>query len=67
MATTADLTDRQLEAARLAAQGYTDAQIAAEMAISRSAVRQYMQTIKLKLGVAKKTQIASALAEEGLL
>jgi len=64
---TTELTKRQLQAARLAAQGYTDHQIALEMNISRSAVRQYIQTVKLKLGVSRKVQIASALAEEGLL
>jgi len=67
MPTMVELTRRQLQAARLAAKGYTYPQIAAEMNISTSGVRQHIAAVKTKLNVTRKAQIAVALHKEGLL
>ena len=67
MPMTAELTKRQLEVAKLAAAGWANPEIAAKLNLSESAVNQHIQTIKRKLGISRKTQIATALHEEGLL
>ena len=63
----AELTKRQLEVARLAAKGWANPEIAAKLNLSESAINQHIQTAKRKLGVSRKSQIAAALHEEGLL
>jgi len=67
MATTTPLTDRQLEAARLAAKGKTIYEISRGMEISVSMVRLHLDAAKAKLGVKRKAEIAAALHREGLL
>jgi DNA-binding CsgD family transcriptional regulator len=67
MAATTSLTDKQLEAARLAAMGKTQFEISQRMRISVSMVRQHLVAVKAKLGVTRQSEIAKALHEEGLL
>ncbi|GAA4590877.1 hypothetical protein GCM10023107_17910 [Actinoplanes octamycinicus] len=56
------LTARELEIARLVASGRTDREIAGELVISPRTVAAHVEHIRTKLGVTRRTQIASWLA-----
>lgn len=55
------LSRRELEVARLAAQDYTNAQIAEELYISVSTVKRHLATIFEKLEIHSRRQLKSAL------
>jgi predicted ATPase/DNA-binding CsgD family transcriptional regulator len=58
----ASLTPTELAAARLAATGITNPQIAAQLFIARSTVKMHLSNVYLKLGVANRTELARAVA-----
>lgn len=51
------LSRREIEVARLAAKGYTNAQIAEELYISIETVKRHMSTIFEKLGIDSRKQL----------
>ena len=51
------LSRREKEVARLAAKGYTNAQIAEELYISTEKVKRHMSTISEKLGIESRRQL----------
>ena len=51
------LSRREFEVARLAAKGYTNAQIAEELYISIETVKRHMSTIFEKLGIDSRKQL----------
>ena len=53
------LTVREFEVARLVADGFTNAEIAAELALSPKTVSAHVEHILAKLGVARRTEIAA--------
>ena len=57
------LTRRELEVARLASAGATDADIARRLAVSRRTVQKHLQRAYSKLGVANRTAAAAALRD----
>lgn len=61
------LTDRQLEAARLAAEGLTAKEIGQVMGVSPRTVKQHLTVVRHKLGVEKKRHLYKALKERDLL
>ncbi len=61
----AGLSPRQLEIARLAAQGLTNAQIATRLVLSDRTVEHHVAAAVGKLGVADRTGIAAALRAHG--
>jgi DNA-binding CsgD family transcriptional regulator len=58
------LTPTELEAARLAATGISNPQIAAQLFIARSTVKMHLSNVYLKLGVANRTELARTMAEK---
>ncbi|HEX5060983.1 MAG TPA: LuxR C-terminal-related transcriptional regulator [Kofleriaceae bacterium] len=52
------LTDRQNEAARLAARGYTNGEIAEELALSANTVKKHLKEVFERLGVSSRTELA---------
>ena len=58
----ASLTPTELAAARLAATGITNPQIATQLFIARSTVKMHLSNVYLKLGVANRTELARAVA-----
>lgn len=60
------LTARQLEVARLIAEGMTNDEIADRLAISPRTVKQTSDVIRLKLGVAHRRQIPQAMKVQGI-
>jgi predicted ATPase/DNA-binding CsgD family transcriptional regulator len=58
----ASLTPTEAAAARLAATGITNPQIAAQLFIARSTVKMHLSNVYLKLGVANRTELARAIA-----
>ena len=61
----ASLTPTEAAAARLAATGITNPQIAAQLFIARSTVKMHLSNVYLKLGVANRTELARAIAARG--
>ena len=57
----APLSRREKEVARLAAKGYTNAQIAEELYISTETVKRHMSTIFEKLGIESRKQLIGEL------
>ncbi|MDE3230014.1 MAG: response regulator transcription factor [Chloroflexota bacterium] len=66
-ATTERLTRRELDVLRLLAQGWTDAQIAAQLVISRRTVNHHVTAIYSKLGVTSRAAATRAALDGGLL
>jgi DNA-binding NarL/FixJ family response regulator len=62
-----DLTPRELEVLSLAAQGYTNPQIAEELILSPTTVKTHIQNILSKLGVSDRTQAAVYAVRHGLI
>ena len=58
----ASLTPTEAAAARLAATGITNPQIAAQLFIARSTVKMHLSNVYLKLGVGNRTELARAIA-----
>ncbi|MGH2357473.1 MAG: ATP-binding protein [Candidatus Limnocylindria bacterium] len=56
------LTAREYEVARLIATGLTNAEIAAELSVSRRTVSAHVEHVLAKLGAARRTEIASWVA-----
>lgn len=61
------LTQKQLNVLRLAANHYTNPQIAAQMQVSRNAVTGYFRRIFAALGVSSRHQAVEVARREGLL
>jgi DNA-binding NarL/FixJ family response regulator len=62
-----DLTKRQLEVLRLLAEGRSTAQIAAELGLSRTTVRNYIANLLTALGVHSRLQAVVAARKAGIL
>ncbi|MCL4871065.1 MAG: hypothetical protein KJ063_19070 [Anaerolineae bacterium] len=62
-----DLTPRELEILRLAAEGLTDPQIAEHLVLSKRTVSAHLHTIYSKLGVATRTAAARLALKHNLL
>jgi len=58
----ASLTPTELEAARLAATGISNPQIAAQLFMARSTVKMHLSSVYMKLGIANRTELARAIA-----
>ncbi len=65
--TEARLTDKQVEVARLVAQGYTNQQIAEAQGISYCRARNTVREVLARLGIKSRTQLAGIAAARGLL
>jgi DNA-binding NarL/FixJ family response regulator len=61
------LSARETEVLRLMATGKTNRQLAAELHLSLSSVKTYVQRVIGKLGVSDRTQASVRAAEMGLL
>lgn len=62
-----DLTDREIETLRLLATGLTNKAIAAEMNLSLNTVRNYVQSVLLKLNSHSKLEAVSTAVREGII
>lgn len=60
-------TEKQIQLGRLIARGLTYDEIAVELGVSASAVKQRTDRLRWVLGVEKKRQIPEAMRELGLL
>jgi non-specific serine/threonine protein kinase len=61
-----DLTERQLEVARLIGQGRTNREIANELVLSERTAEHHVENILTKLGFTSRTQVGIWAAEHGL-
>jgi DNA-binding NarL/FixJ family response regulator len=61
------LSPREVEVLRLVAQGHTNQQVAKELLLSTSTVKNHVQQILSKLGVSDRTQAAIMASKLGLL
>ena len=64
---TADLTEREMEALQLIAQGRTNAEIAAELCITERTVKAHVSNLLGKLHLSDRTQAAVYAWREGLM
>jgi DNA-binding NarL/FixJ family response regulator len=62
-----ELTPREVEVLRLIARGHTNQQIARELLLSTSTVKNHIQRVLTKLGVSDRTQAAVIAIQLGLL
>lgn len=62
-----DLSERELEILKLLANGYTNAEIADRLFLSRGTVRNYVSAVLAKLGVEDRTQAALIAMRHGLV
>lgn len=56
-----NLTPRQLQVAKLAADGHTVEEIAQEIRVSPSTARDHLDAVRRKLGVSRKREIGRSL------
>lgn len=63
----AELTERELDVARLVARGRTNAEIAGDLFISLGTVKSHLASIQSRLGARNRVEIAARLWESGLL
>lgn len=61
------LTPRELEVTKLVARGMSNAEIAAQLYVSRETAKTYVSRILLKLGLRDRTQLAVRAHEAGIL
>jgi len=58
-----ELTPREHEAARIAAAGHSNREVAAEMGVKESTVKQYLNRVYDKIGVLDRGQLIYVLKE----
>ncbi len=63
----AGLSEREAEVLRLLAEGLSDKQIAARLAIAESTARYHVTSIRNKLGADTRAQAVALAAQRGLL
>ena len=62
-----ELTPREVEVLRLLSEGHTNQQIARELLVSTSTVKNHIHQVLTKLGASDRTQAAVIATEMGLL
>ena len=62
-----DLTDREVEVLRIASEGRSNKEIAAELFLSVNTVRNHMQHVLNKLGAHSKLEATAIAARVGIL
>ncbi|NNG38735.1 response regulator transcription factor [Flexivirga sp. ID2601S] len=62
-----DLTERELDVARLVARGRTNTEIAADLVIALGTVKSHLTSIQTRLGVRNRVEIAARMWESGQL
>jgi two-component system NarL family response regulator len=62
-----DLTDREMEVLRLMAQGQSNKEIGAALAITEATVKAHVTAVLRKLGVSQRAQAIVAAAQRGLV
>ena len=62
-----DLSERELDVLKLLAQGFTNAEIAAQLYLTKGTVRNYVSAILAKLEVEDRTQAAILALKHGLV
>jgi len=60
------LTEREREVLRLVAQGYTDKEIAGELYVSARTVQNHLASVRTKLGLSRRAELARWAAEHAL-
>jgi DNA-binding NarL/FixJ family response regulator len=63
----AELTERELDVARLVAAGLRNREIAAQLAVSVRTAESHVDRIRLKLGFRSRTEIARWIAQRDVL
>ena len=61
------LSERELEVLRLAAQGFTEPEIAERLIVSKHTVHRHMANIRTKLNQRSKAGAVAKAADQGLL